>query len=328
MAPALKILNEEIIIMKKAVSILLIGLCAAFAFTACSAPAAQAETQAAAPAAATEEPAAQTQAAQTGEPAEPQAAPPAGEAEAPAAEELSGKVQMSGSTSMETIANALAEGFMLQHSGVTVDVQLGGSSVGVQDALEGKSDIGNVSRELKEEEAGLVPNVIAIDGIAVIVHPDNPVTDISKDDLIKVYTGEINNWSSLGGNDEPIVVIGREASSGTRGAFEELLGIEDQAQYAQELNETGAVKTAVSATPAAVGYVSLEALDDTVTALTLDGVPATEDEIKAGGYALSRPFIMATPEGALRPEVRAFLDFALGADGQAIVADNKLITVG
>ncbi len=184
-----------------------------------------------------------------------------------------------------------------------------------------------MSRELKDEETGLVPNVVAIDGIAVIVHPENAVTDISKDDLVKVYTGEIKNWSELGGQDQPIVVIGREASSGTRGAFEELLKIEDQCQYAQELNETGAVKTAVSTTPAAIGYVSLEALDDTVIALNLDGAPATEEAIKAGEYALSRPFIMATAEGELRPEVQAFLDYVMGSDGQAVVADNKLIAV-
>jgi phosphate transport system substrate-binding protein len=296
----------------------LTGLCALFAFAACSAPAVTQTPETPAAEAPVEAPV------EAPAPA-PAETPEAAQEPAPAA--LSGKVQMSGSTSMETIANALAEGFMLQNGGVTVDVQLGGSSVGVADVQEGKSDVGNVSRELKDEETGLVPHVIAIDGIAVIVHPTNAVTDISKDDLILVYTGGIKNWSELGGTDEPVVVIGREASSGTRGAFEELLDIVDQAVYAQELNETGAVKTAVSATPAAIGYVSLEALDDTVVALNLDGVPATEDEIIAGNYALSRPFIMATAEGGLRPEVQAFLDFVLGADGQAIVADNKLITI-
>ncbi len=305
--------------MKKLTTIVILVLCAVFAFTACTSTNASAQTEEPAAAeapAATEAPAAEEQPAAT----------EAAATEAPAAE-LSGKVQMSGSTSMETIANALAEGFMQSNSGVTVDVQLGGSSVGVKDVQEGRSDIGNVSRELKDEETGLVPNVVAIDGIAVIVHPENAVTDISKDDLVKVYTGEIKNWSELGGQDQPIVVIGREASSGTRGAFEELLKIEDQCQYAQELNETGAVKTAVSTTPAAIGYVSLEALDDTVIALNLDGAPATEEAIKAGEYALSRPFIMATAEGELRPEVQAFLDYVMGSDGQAVVADNKLIAV-
>lgn len=306
--------------MKKIVTIALLCLCAVFVFAACS-PSQASESSAAV----SEEP--QASASVEAEPASSAAAESESAAPASAASELSGSVQLSGSTSMETIANALAEAFMLENSGVAVDVQLGGSSVGVKDVQEGRSDIGDVSRELKDEETGLVANVIAIDGIAVIVNTENEVTDITKDDLIKVYTGEIKNWSELGGADQPIVVIGREASSGTRGAFEELLKIEDQCQYAQELNETGAVKTAVSTTPAAIGYVSLEALDDTVVALNLDGAPATEEAIKAGDYALSRPFIMATAEGELRPEVQAFLDFVLSADGQAIVADNKLISV-
>lgn len=241
---------------------------------------------------------------------------------------LSGKVQMSGSTSMETIANALKEAFMAKYPDVTVDVQLGGSSVGVKDVQEGKSDIGNVSRELKEEESGLKENKMAIDGIAIVVNPANKVTEITSEQLMQVYTGEIKNWKDLGGDDQPIVVIGREASSGTRGAFEELLEVEDKCQYAQELNETGAVKTAVSATPAAIGYVSLEALDDTVVALNVDGAPATEEAIKDGSYPLSRPFLMVTKDGeTLRPEVQAFLDFVMGPEGQQVVADNKLITV-
>ncbi len=244
-----------------------------------------------------------------------------------AGSDLSGSVQLSGSTSMETIANALAEGFMIANPNVSVDVQLGGSSVGVKDAQDGKSDIGNVSRELKEDEGGLVANTVAIDGIAVIVNPQNEVSGISKDDLVKIYTGEIKNWSEAGGAGKPIVVIGREASSGTRSAFEELLGVQDVCRYAQELNETGAVKTSVANTPDAIGYVSLEALDDTVVALNLDGAPATEEAIKAGEYALSRPFLMVTKEGELRPEVQAFLDYVLGEEGQAIVADNNLISV-
>ncbi len=311
--------------MKKLMTTLIVGVCAAFALTACapaaapaasSAPASEAPVATAAPAA-TEAPAVSE-------------APAASEAPASAAPatDVSGKVQLSGSTSMETIANALAEGFMIANPNVSVDVQLGGSSVGAKDAMDGKSDIGNISRELKEEEAAaLNPNIMAIDGIAVIVNPANGVTDITKEDLVKVYTGEIKSWKDLGGADEPIVVIGREASSGTRGAFEELLKIEEQAKYAQELNETGAVKTAVSTTPAAIGYVSLEALDDTVVALNLDGAPATEEAIKGGQYALSRPFIMATAQGDLRSEVQAFIDYVMGDEGQAIVADNKLISI-
>ncbi|MEA4852941.1 MAG: phosphate ABC transporter substrate-binding protein [Christensenella sp.] len=295
--------------MKKFVMITALVLCVAFAVAGCgSNPAAQQPSSAA-----TESAAATTESA-------------AAASEA-AGETVSGKVSMSGSTSMETIANALKEAFMAKNPGVTVDVQLGGSSVGVQDAQSGKSDIGNVSRELKAEETGLTEHKIAIDGIAVVVNPANTVKEITSEDLVKVYTGEINNWSALGGEDQPIVVIGREASSGTRGAFEELLKIEDQCKYAQELNETGAVKTAVASTPAAIGYVSLEALDETVNALNVDGAAATEEEIKAGKYPLSRPFLMVTAEGELRPEVQAFLDYILSAEGQAVVADNKLITV-
>lgn len=299
--------------MKKIITVTVLVLCMMLAAIGCSTPAAG------------ESPAALSESVSAEESVSTKAATSASTKTSGGA--LSGSVQMSGSTSMETIANALKEAFMIQYPDVSVDVQLGGSSVGVQDAQSGKSDIGNISRELKEGETGLVANTIAIDGIAVIVHPDNKVTEITSEDLVKIYTGEIKNWKDLGGGDQPIVVIGREASSGTRGAFEELLKIEDQCKYAQELNETGAVKTAVSATPAAIGYVSLEALDDTVTSLKVDGSEATEEAIKAGDYPLSRPFIMATKEGGLRPEVQAFLDFVMGEEGQAVVADNKLITI-
>ncbi|WP_066647387.1 phosphate ABC transporter substrate-binding protein [Christensenella timonensis] len=296
--------------MKKLIMVTALALASVLALVGCGGnPAAQQPSQAASESAAASEPAV---------PSESAAAPD---------EAVSGKVQMSGSTSMETIANALKEAFMDKYPDVTVDVQLGGSSVGVKDVQEGKSDIGNVSRALKADETGLKENKMAIDGIAIVVNPANKVTEISKEDLAKVYTGEINNWKDLGGDDQPIVVIGREASSGTRGAFEELLDVAEKCKYAQELNETGAVKTAVSATPAAIGYVSLEALDDTVTALNVDGAPATEEAIKANEYPLSRPFLMVTAEGELRPEVQAFLDFVMGEEGQAIVADNKLITI-
>lgn len=296
--------------MKKRMMVTALALVSVLALVGCGGnPAAQQPSQAASDSAAVSEPAAPSESAGASD------------------ETVSGKVQMSGSTSMETIANALKEAFMAKYPDVTVDVQLGGSSVGVKDVQEGKSDIGNVSRALKADETGLKENKMAIDGIAIVVNPANKVTEISKEDLAKVYTGEINNWKDLGGDDQPIVVIGREASSGTRGAFEELLDVAEKCKYAQELNETGAVKTAVSATPAAIGYVSLEALDDTVTALNVDGAPATEEAIKANEYPLSRPFLMVTAEGELRPEVQAFLDFVMGEEGQAIVADNKLITI-
>lgn len=164
----------------------------------------------------------------------------------------------------------------------------------------GASDIGNSSRNLKDEEksAGAVENIVAIDGIAVAVDPKNTVTDLTKDQLISIYTGEVKNWSDLGGENMPIVVVGREAGSGTRGAFEEILGIEDKCVYANELDSTGAVMAKVASTPGAIGYISLDAVDDSVIALKLEGVAPSAETIKSGEYFLSRPFVM-------RPRVRS-----------------------
>jgi phosphate transport system substrate-binding protein len=252
----------------------------------------------------------------------------ASESAASSESDLSGKVQLSGSTSLEKVANALAEAFMIANPDVTVDVQLGGSSAGIADVIAEKVDIGNSSRALKDEELaeGVEPNVIAIDAIAVIVNPANEVTGLTKEQLVQIYTGEINNWKDVGGADSPIVVIGREASSGTRGAFEELLGVEDICRYAQELNEQGAVYTAVTSTENAIGYISLYGVDEKVKALQLDGSDATEETVKAGTYFLSRPFIMAT-HGETSAVAQAFLDFVLGADGQAVVLDNHLFSI-
>ena len=257
------------------------------------------------------------------------AAPSSSTAPASSEAALSGTVTLSGSTSMEEVVKALAEDFMNKNSGVTIDAQFNGSGQGIKDATEGKADIGNSSRELKPEETGLVANVIAIDGIAVIVNPANPVSDLTFQQLADIYTGVIKNWSEVGGEDKPIVVVGRDAASGTRSAFEELLKVTDQCAYAQEKDSTGAVKTAVETTPEAIGYVSLEAADadDKTAKVALDGVEATEENIVAGSYKLSRPFIMATKEGELRPEVQAFLDYVLSDEGQAVVKSQKLITV-
>ncbi|MCI5802577.1 MAG: phosphate ABC transporter substrate-binding protein [Oscillospiraceae bacterium] len=242
---------------------------------------------------------------------------------------LSGTISMSGSTSMEELVKAMAEDFMAKNPGVTIDPQFNGSGQGIKDAQEGKADIGNSSRELKDEETGLVPTTVAIDGIAVIINTANTAADLTMEQLAKIYTGEIKNWSEVGGADAPIVVIGRDAASGTRGAFEEIVGVKDACAYAQEKDSTGGVKTAVASTPDAIGYVSLEAAnsDDTVKKLTIDAVEATEENIVAGSYKLSRPFIMAVKEGEVKPEVQAFLDYALSADGQAIVKTLGLITV-
>lgn len=301
--------------MKKLITVLVLALSAMLVFASCSTTASEpSET-----ASASESVSASTEAT---------AAPEESESEAPSAEALSGSVQLSGSTSLEAVANALAEAFMIEHPDVTVDVQLGGSSVGIADVIAEKVDIGDASRELKDEELaeGAEPHVIAIDGIAVIVNPANEVSDITTEQLAQIYKGEITNWSEVGGADSPIVVIGREAASGTRGAFEELLDVEDQCKYAQELNEQGAVYTAVTSTDNAIGYISLYGVDDQVKALMLNGVEATDANIKAGDYVLSRPFIMAT-HGETSDVAMAFLDFVMSADGQAVVADNHLITV-
>jgi phosphate transport system substrate-binding protein len=301
---------------RKMITILVLAFAAMLVFTSCANPSA-APSESAAPASSAAESAAPASSA-----AESPAAPASSDASA-----VSGKVQMSGSTSMEKVANALAEAFMEKNPDVTVDVQLGGSSVGITDVIAGKVDIGNASRELKEEEIsqGAVPNVIAIDGIAMIVNPNNEAAGLTKDQLIQIYTGEVTNWKDVGGADAPIVVIGREAASGTRGAFEELLELQDKCKYAQELNESGAVITAVANTEGAIGYVSLDLVDDTVKALKLDDVEATEEQILAGNYILSRPFIMATKGELTNPTAKAFLDYVMSADGGAVIKDAGLI---
>lgn len=255
---------------------------------------------------------------------------PAGE-EAPAEEnaDLSGSVSMAGSTSMEKLANAVAESFMAKYPGVTVTAEFTGSSAGVEAVTAGSVDIGNSSRALKEEEkaAGIVENIVAIDGIAVVVDPANIVTGLTKDQLISIYTGKTKNWSEVGGEDAPIVVVGREAGSGTRGAFEELLAIEDACVYASELDSTGAVIAKVASTPGAIGYVSLDAIDDSVTALALEGTLATADNIKAGSYFLCRPFVMAT-KGEISEQseaVQALFDYLASDEGKEVIAGVGLI---
>ncbi|MGN0347702.1 MAG: phosphate ABC transporter substrate-binding protein PstS family protein [Lachnospiraceae bacterium] len=209
---------------------------------------------------------------------------------------LSGTITLAGSTSMEKLCEAMSESFMEANPGVTVTVEYTGSGAGLESLASGSVDIGNASRALKEEETanGAVENVVAIDGIAVIVDTANDVTDITAENLAKIYTGEITNWSELGGSDQPIVVVGREAGSGTRDAFEELLDVKDGCRYAQELDSTGAVLAKVASTPGAIGYVSLDVVDDTVIGVKIDGVQPTEEQILAGNYLLQRPFVMAT----------------------------------
>ena len=244
-------------------------------------------------------------------------------------QELSGTLTLAGSTSMEKLCEALSESFMEANPNVTVTVEYTGSGAGLESLAAGSVDIGNSSRHLKDEETktGAVENVVAIDGIAVITDAKNKVKDISSEDLAKIYKGEISNWSELGGDDEAIVVIGREAGSGTRDAFEELLEVADECAYAQELDSTGAVLAKVAATPGAIGYVSLDVVDDSVLAMALDGVEPTEKEILAGKYLLSRPFVMAT-KGEVSEQndlVKAWFDYIKSEEGQNVISGVGLI---
>lgn len=242
---------------------------------------------------------------------------------------LSGTITMAGSTSMEKLANAVAESFMEKYPNVTVTAEFTGSGAGIESVLAGSVDIGNSSRNLKDEEKekGAVENIVAIDGIAVVTDASNTVTGLTKEQLVGIYKGEIKNWSEVGGEDEVIVVVGREAGSGTRSAFEELLEITDACAYANELDSTGAVMAKAASTPGAIGYVSLDVLDDTVLALQLDGVEPTAENIKAGSYLLSRPFVMAT-NGEISQQseaVRALFDYLRSDEGKELIALVGLI---
>ena len=244
--------------------------------------------------------------------------------------DLSGSISMVGSTSMEKFANALSEAFMEKYPKVTVTAEFVGSGAGIEAVSNGTADIGNSSRNLKDEEKakGVAENIVAIDGIAVVVDPANTVEDLTKDQLTSIYDGTVTNWKDVGGNDAPIVVVGREAGSGTRGAFEELLKLEDACKYSNELDSTGAVMAKVASTPGSIGYVSLDVLDDTVKALKLDGAEPTEENIKAGKYFLSRPFVMAT-KGEISEQsdlVKALFDFIYSDEGSELVKSVGLST--
>ncbi len=245
-------------------------------------------------------------------------------------EDLSGSVTMAGSTSMEKLANALAESFMMKYPGVTVNAEFTGSGAGVEAVAAGSVDIGNASRNLTEEEKanGVAENIVAIDGIAVVTDPANTAEGLTKDQLVQIYTGEINNWSEVGGADQAIVVVGREAGSGTRGAFEEILEVEDKCAYANELDSTGAVMAKVASTPGAIGYVSLDVINDTVKTLSIDEVAPSVENIKSGSYLLSRPFVMAT-KGEISEQneaVQAIFTYLASEEGKALIESVGLIT--
>ena len=236
---------------------------------------------------------------------------------------LSGTVSTDGSTSMEKVINSLGESFMAMNKDVKFTYNPTGSGSGIQAVSEGRCDIGLSSRALKDDEkaSGLVETVVALDGIAIVVNPENPVSDLNSDTIAKIYTGEITNWKDVGGNDAEIVLIGREAGSGTRDGFESITDTKDACQYRQELTSTGDVINTVSQNPDAIGYASLSAVGDSVKALTVGGVEATEATVKDGSYVVQRPFVLVTKEGTkLSPAAQAFFDYALSTDAASIIA--------
>ncbi len=236
---------------------------------------------------------------------------------------VSGTVSTDGSTSMEKVIGALSESYMAANKDVTVNYNPTGSGAGITAVQEGTCDIGLSSRALKDEEkaAGLQETVLAYDGIAIIVHPDNPVSDLTLEQIAQLYTGEITNWKDVGGNDAQVVLIGREAASGTRDGFESITGTKDKCQYRQELTSTGDVITTVSQNPDAIGYASLASIKDSVKALNVDGVTPSEASVKDGSYKVQRPFVLVTVEGKpLSSAAQSFFDYATSADAADIIA--------
>ena len=235
---------------------------------------------------------------------------------------LSGTVSTNGSTSMEKVIGALSEQFMTDNSGVSVTYDATGSGAGIEAASNGSADIGLSSRALKDEEkvSGLVGTTVALDGIAVIVNPANKVADLTVEQIAQIFTGEITDWSELGGAAGTISCIGREAGSGTRDGFESITGTKDACKMDQELTSTGAVIEAVAGNPNAIGYASLSALKDTVKAVTVGGVACTEDTVLDGSYAIQRPFVfVAKDSAALSAQAQAFFDFATSAAANDLI---------
>ena len=240
-----------------------------------------------------------------------------------------GTVTTDGSTSMEKVIGSLGEAFQ-NETGNSFTYNPTGSGSGIQAVQEGRCDIGLSSRDLKEEEkaAGLVGTVLAYDGIAIIVNPENPVEDLSVETIAKIYTGEITNWSEVGGNDAEIVLIGREAGSGTRDGFESITDTEDACQYRQELTSTGDVITTVSQNPDAIGYASVASVKDSVKAVTVDGVAATNETIKDGSYVVQRPFVLVTKDDVeLSETAQAFYDYITSEDANEIILSAGVVPV-
>ena len=248
--------------------------------------------------------------------------------EQPAA--LSGAVALNGSTSMEKVVGALGEQFMSDNSGVSVTYDATGSGAGIEAASNGSADIGLSSRALKDEEvaSGLVGTTVALDGIAVIVNPANGVENLTVEQIAKIFTGEITDWSELGGAAGTISCIGREAGSGTRDGFESITGTKDACKMDQELTSTGAVIEAVAGNPNAIGYASLSALKDTVKAVTVGGVACSEETVLDGGYEIQRPFVFVTKDGvALSDQAQAFFDFATSSAASDLIRGAGAVPV-
>ncbi len=236
-------------------------------------------------------------------------------------------VATDGSTSMNKVIGALGEAFE-NDTGITVTYNATGSGAGIQAVLEGRCDIGLSSRNLKDEEKanGLEGTILAYDGIAIIVNPNNPVSDLDVETIAKIYTGEIKNWKEVGGNDAEIVLIGREAGSGTRDGFESITDTEDKCQYRQELTSTGDVITTVASNPGAIGYASLASVKDTVKALTVDGVAPSEETIKDGSYVVQRPFVLVTKKDAkLSESAQKFFDYITSSAANEIISGAGVV---
>ena len=247
---------------------------------------------------------------------------------ASAAGDLSGNVATGGSTSMKNVIAALTEGFAEVQPGVTVSYDPTGSGAGITGATDKTLDIGLSSRALKADETGVTGTTIALDGIAIIVNKDSKVEDLTVDQLKQMFTGEITNWSEVGGDDGEIVLIGREAGSGTRDGFESIVDVKDSCKYAQELTATGAVISAVEANPLAIGYASLSAVGDTVKMVTVGGVECSEDTVKDGSYEVQRPFVFVTNKSVtLSEQAQAFFDFATSADAADLIRTAGAVPV-
>ena len=244
--------------------------------------------------------------------------------------EVTGTVSTDGSTSMEKVIMSLGESFQTENKGITVGYNPTGSGSGITAVSEGRCDIGLASRALKDDEkaSGLKETVLALDGIAIIVNPENKVSDLTLEQIAKIYTGEITNWKDVGGDDAEIVLIGREAGSGTRDGFESITGTKDSCKYRQELTSTGDVITTVAGNPNAIGYASLASVKDTVKALSVNGVAPSEATVSDGSYEVQRPFILVTKEGVeLSKAAQLFFDYATGKDAADIISAAGAVPV-